>query len=150
MRAPDATADTGTSACGCCGVTSAPSLDRLDPKTAKIDVYTPPAGMQPTGGATTVDYDGKGNIWSSAPERALRFDPKSERFTEYKSLTYKTPNGNGVTYGAAGDRNGNGWWAEMIIDTIDKGDGATGNHRDQTAARESGTRSAQRGAAQGV
>jgi streptogramin lyase len=102
------------------------SLGRLDPKTAKIDVYTPPTGMQPTGGATTVDFDGKGKIWSSAPEGALRFDPESERFTEYKSITYRTPNGNGVTYGAAGDRDGNGWWAEMIIDTIGKGDGATG------------------------
>jgi virginiamycin B lyase len=102
------------------------SLGRLDPKTGKIDVYTPPSGMQPTGGATTVDFDGKGKIWSSAPEGALRFDPESERFTEYKSVTLKTPNGNGVTYGAAGDRDGNGWWAEMIIDTIDKGDGLTG------------------------
>ena len=41
-------------------------------------------------------------------------------------MTYKTPNGMGLTYGAAGDRDGNGWWAEMIIDTIDKGDAATG------------------------
>jgi len=26
-----------------------------------------------------------------------------ETFTEYKSVTYKTPNGTGTTYGAAGD-----------------------------------------------
>ena len=50
-------------------------LGRLDPKTEKIDVYLPPTGMSPTGGATTVDYDGKGKIWSSAPDGALRFDP---------------------------------------------------------------------------
>ena len=50
-------------------------LGRLDPKTEKIEVFLPPAGMSPTGGATTVDWDGKGEIWSSAPDGALRFDP---------------------------------------------------------------------------
>ena len=57
---------------------------------------------------------------------ALRFDPSTEKFTAFKSVTYKTPNGKGITYGAAGDRNGNGWWAEMIIDRVNKGDTATG------------------------
>ena len=51
-------------------------LGRLDPKTERIDVYMPPQGMSPTGGATTVDYDGKGKIWSSAPDGALRFDTR--------------------------------------------------------------------------
>jgi len=86
----------------------------------------PPQGMTQTGGATTVDYDGKGRIWSSAPDGALRFDPKTETFTEFKSITYKTPNGTGVTYGAAADRDGNGWWAEMTLDIIGKGDDKTG------------------------
>jgi streptogramin lyase len=101
-------------------------LGRLDPTTEKIKVFLPPTGMSPTGGATTVDWDGNGKIWVSSPDGALRFDPVTEKFTEFKSLTYKTPNGMGLTYGAAGDRNGNGWWAEMIIDTIGKGDSATG------------------------
>ena len=47
--------------------------------------------MSPTGGATTVDYDGKGRIWASAPDGALRFDPTTQTFTEFKSITYKTP-----------------------------------------------------------
>ena len=34
--------------------------------------------------------------------------------------------GSGQTYGAAGDRDGNGWWAQMAMDTIVKGDVATG------------------------
>ena len=51
-------------------------IGRLDPKTEKIDVFLPPTGMSQTGGATTVDYDGKGLIWSSSPEGALRFDPR--------------------------------------------------------------------------
>ena len=82
--------------------------------------------MSPTGGATTVDYDGKGKIWSSSPDGALRFDPDTGQFTEFKSITYKTPNGTGVTYGAAADRDGNGWWAEMVLDIIGKGNVATG------------------------
>ncbi len=100
-------------------------LARLDPKTEKIDVFIPPEGMSPTGGATTVDYDGKGRIWVSAPDGALRFDPDTQKFTEYKTVTYKTPNGTGITYGAAGDRSGNGYWAVMIHDIIGVGDGRT-------------------------
>jgi streptogramin lyase len=102
------------------------SLGRIDPKTAKIDVFVPPKTMSPTGGAVTVDYDGLGNIWASSPDGALRFDPVNETFMEFKSLTYKTPNGTGLTYGAAADRDGNGWWAEMSLDIIGKGDPETG------------------------
>jgi sugar lactone lactonase YvrE len=102
------------------------ALCRLDPKTEKIETFLPPSGMSPTGGATTVDWDGKGDIWASAPDGVLRFDPSTETFTAFKSTTLSTPHGKGITYGAAGDRNGNGWWAEMIIDRVDRGDSATG------------------------
>ncbi len=98
-------------------------IGRLDPASQKIEVYLPPLGMIETGGAATVDYDGKGNIWSSAPNGALRFDTAAEKFTEFKSATFKTPNGTGVTYGTAADRDGNGYWAEMMLDTIGVGDG---------------------------
>ncbi len=101
-------------------------LGVVDPKTEKIAVHIPPAGMAPTGGAVTVDVDPQGNVWASSPTGALRFDPKTEKFTEFKSVTPKTANGNGVTYGAAVDRDGNGWWAEMQIDIIGRGDVATG------------------------
>jgi len=102
------------------------SLGRLDPKTEKIDIFTPPENMSPTGGATTVDYDGKGKIWVSAPDGVLRFDPQTQQWTDYKTHTYKMPTGTGVTYGAAGDRAGNGYWAVMIHDIIGVADGATG------------------------
>ena len=102
------------------------SLGRLDPKTEKIEVFTPPENMSPTGGATTVDYDGKGKIWVSAPDGVLRFDPQTKQWTDYKTATFKTPNGTGVTYGAAGDRAGNGYWAVMIHDIIGVADGRTG------------------------
>ncbi len=101
-------------------------IGRLDPKTEKIDVFIPPEGMSGTGGATTVDYDGKGKIWVSAPDGVLRFDPQTSTWTDYKTQTYKTAGGTGITYGAAGDRNGNGYWAVMIHDIIGVADGATG------------------------
>jgi streptogramin lyase len=101
-------------------------LGRLDPKTQKIEIFIPPETMSPTGGATTVDYDGKGKIWVSAPDGVLRFDPDTKNFTSYKSPSFKTDRGTGLTYGAAGDRDGNGWWAQMAFDVIGKADGATG------------------------
>ena len=101
-------------------------LGRVDPKTEKIDVFTPPEGMSPTGGATTVDYDGKGRIWVSAPDGVLRFDPQTEQWSEYKTASYKLPTGTGITYGAAADRAGNGYWAVMIHDIIGVADGETG------------------------
>ena len=42
----------------------------------------------------------QGQIWLSSPDGALRFDPATETFTEFKSpITYKTANGTGLTYG---------------------------------------------------
>jgi streptogramin lyase len=74
-----------------------------------------------------MDVDGKGKIWASTPTGAVRFDPASEKFTEFKSLIpAKNDKGSAQTYGAAGDRDGNGWWAQMAMDTIVKGDAETG------------------------
>src|SRR4051812_23709473 len=101
-------------------------LARVNPKTEKIDVFIPPEPFSPTGGATTVDYDGKGRIWVSAPDGVLRFDPQRQEWTSYKTASFKLPTGTGITYGAAGDRAGNGYWAVMIHDIIGVADGATG------------------------
>jgi streptogramin lyase len=101
-------------------------LGKMDPKTEKITVYQSPNNMSPLGGAVTIDVDGKGMVWASAPDGVLRFDPKEEKFTEFKSKAFKRANGTSNTYGAAGDRDGNGWWAQMGWDTIGKADIATG------------------------
>jgi len=83
--------------------------------------------MSPLGGAVTMDVDGKGKVWASAPDGVLQFDPVSEKFTDFKStLPFKNNKGTNSTYGAAGDRDGNGWWAQMAFDTIGKADIATG------------------------
>jgi streptogramin lyase/mono/diheme cytochrome c family protein len=102
------------------------ALGKLDTKTDQITVYQTPNNMTPLGGAVTMDVDGKGKIWASAPNGVLRFDPVTETFTEFKSATpFKFAKGTNSTYGAAGDRDGNGWWAQMAIDTIGKADVAT-------------------------
>jgi streptogramin lyase/mono/diheme cytochrome c family protein len=102
------------------------SLGKLDPKTEKITVYQTPNNMSPLGGAVTLDVDGKGKVWASAPDGVLQFDPQTEKFTEFKSKNFKRPNGQANTYGAAGDRDGNGWWAQMGWDTIGKADVTSG------------------------
>ena len=103
------------------------SLGKLDPKTEKITVYQPPLNMSPLGGAVTLDVDGKGKVWASSPDGVLTFDPATEKFTEFKSKNSKRANGTAGTYGAAGDRSGNGWWAQMGWDTIGKADMSSGS-----------------------
>jgi len=103
------------------------ALGKLDAATEKITIYQTPESMSPVGGAVTIDVDGKGMVWASTPSGAVRFDPVAEKFTEFKSvIPEKNPRGSGATYGAAGDRDGNGWWAQMAMDTVYKGDVASG------------------------
>jgi len=103
------------------------SLGRVDPRTEKIDVYVPPQTMSPTGGAVTIDVDPKNKVWVTSPDGALHFDPETEKFTEFKSVMYKAPTGAlGTTYGLAADRDGNGWWLQMTLDIVNKGDVTTG------------------------
>ena len=103
------------------------SLGKLETKTEKISVYETPPPMSPLGGAVTMDVDGKGKIWASAPDGVVQFDPVTEKFTDFKSnLPFKNAKGTNSTYGAAGDRDGNGWWAQMAFDTVGKADMTTG------------------------
>jgi streptogramin lyase len=83
--------------------------------------------MAPLGGAVTIDIDGKGMVWASTPRGAVRFDPTTEKFTEFKSaIPEQNTKGLAATYGAAGDRDGNGWWSQMAMDTVYKADVASG------------------------
>ena len=103
------------------------ALGKLDVASENITIYQTPPTMSPLGGAVTMDIDGKGKIWASTPTGAVRFDPVTEKFTEFKSIIpAKNDKGSAQTYGAAGDRDGNGWWAQMAMDTIVKGDAETG------------------------
>ncbi len=99
-------------------------LAKLDPKTEKLTVYYPPKPMSGTSG--TIDADMKGNIWVTSPDGALRFNIAEEKFTEFKSVTYKNKHGTATVYGLAADSAGNGWWLLMSQDLVNTSDIATG------------------------
>ncbi len=113
----------------------APGMPAQD---AKLNVYPTPDTMSPLGGAVTMDVDGKGKVWASAPDGVLRFDPTTKEFMFFKDSAVKRPIGTGGTYGAAGDRYGNGWWAEMGFDIIGKADAATGKIKEIQASGSPG------------
>jgi virginiamycin B lyase len=102
------------------------SLGKVEPATGRVTVYPTPENMTPLGGAVTIDVDGKGMVWASAPFGAVRFNPQTAEFMEFKSTNPRRSYGTGGTYGATGDRDGNGYWAEMAFDTIGKADPVTG------------------------
>ena len=110
------------------GVEGGPGrLVKLDPATEKMEVYSPPPGVDgPTTVAGTIDVDGKGKIWVTTGVGAVRFDPDTKQFKDFKSPVYKDADGIGNTYGLAADGDGNGWWAQMNMDVVTKGDIETG------------------------
>lgn len=96
-------------------------LARID-RAGKMELFAPPKDLgRAAGGMTAVD--GKGRIWSGAGDGAIMFDPKTQTWAGYRNPA--TPKELGITgtYGMAGDRDGNGWWAEYAIDVMVKGDG---------------------------
>lgn len=95
-------------------------LGRVDPRTEKITVYFPPKPMSGTAG--TLDADLNGSVWVTSPDGALRFNIKEEKFTEFKSVTYKNKHGTATVYGLAADRIGNGWWLLMSQDLVNHGE----------------------------
>lgn len=99
-------------------------LGRIDPKAQKITVYLPPSTMSGTAG--TLDADMNGYVWVTAPDGALRFDTKAEKFTEFKSVSFKMKGTASTVYGLAADRTGNAWWLLMKHDLIDYSDIKTG------------------------
>jgi streptogramin lyase len=96
-------------------------LGTIDPRTNILQVFTPPNGG--AGPFVSCDEDGLGDIWSSTPMGAVRFDRNTKQFTEFTALTQAGL----FAYGAAGDRDGNGWWTEINIDVIGHSDLQTGN-----------------------
>ena len=94
-------------------------LGRIDPATEALEVFTPPGEMR--GMAIHVAEDAHGNIWGDTATGAIRYDPAARAFTAFPSPTQP-----GRTYGAAGDRDGNGWWTQIGIDVIGRADPATG------------------------
>jgi streptogramin lyase len=99
-------------------------LARIEPSTQKIDVFRPNNGMEGVGG--TIDVDGKGYVWASSNTGAIRFDPRTQQWMAFKSVTQFDDDGNPDTYGVAATRDGNGFWAEMNNDIVGRSDIETG------------------------
>jgi len=94
-------------------------LGIIEPKSQKVESLQAPAGV---GG--WLNEDAKGFIWTQSGTMkqggAIRFDPRTQKFDVFKSPTA------GLTYGVAGDVDGNGWWMGVNEDIIVHGDAATG------------------------
>ena len=103
-------------------------LAKLDPKTEKLDIYVPPTTMSGTSG--TIDADMKGNIWVTSADGALHFNIKEERFTEYKSVTYKNKHGIATVYGLAADCS-----RQRLVAADEPGPRQLQRHRDRQGAR---------------
>ena len=92
-------------------------LGRLDPRTGLLSAFNPP-GMRVTG---WLGGDAKGYIWTAAGGRggsgALRFDPRSNAFTEFRSGPHSRS-----TYGVTGDAEGNAWWMGVADDVVEYSD----------------------------
>jgi streptogramin lyase len=102
------------------------SLGRLDPVTGKLDIIPNPPGSKGVSN-DAVEFDGKGKIWVTTNQGAMRYDPDTGKFTEFKSVRQgEDPQGMTETYGVAGDAEGNGYWTQMAIDFVDRGDVSTG------------------------
>ena len=71
--------------------------------------------------AIHVAEDGQGQIWGDTSTGAVRFNPRTGEWREFKSVTQP-----GFTYGAVGDRDGNGWWTQFGIDIVGHADIETG------------------------
>lgn len=96
-------------------------LGKLDTKTEKIEWFAPPPTMARVGG--TLDVDPQGMVWASTNLGAIRFDPTTGTFQEFKSVS---KGDEGRTYGVAADAEANAWWAQMNYDIVGKSDIKTG------------------------
>jgi streptogramin lyase len=98
------------------------ALGIVDPRAPKVEAIRPPDGMTHVSG--WLGGDAKGDIWTASGTMkagaALRFDPRTKTFTQFLSPTA------GMTYGVAGDRDGDGWWMGVNDDVIEHGNSQTG------------------------
>jgi streptogramin lyase len=95
-------------------------LGRIDPKTSRIDIFTPPGTKQV---GPWLASDATGAIWAQANGGALRFDPRTGAWMEFSDPAGVAGKG---TYGMAVDADGNGWTSMYPIDVLIKSDAQSG------------------------
>ena len=96
------------------------NLGRLDPLAGRVEIFLPPPDM---GGGPSVgtDVDASGRIWTPTSYGAIQFDPDTEQFRYFQGRTTAE-----LSYGIAGDANGNGWWTQYNLDQVARADVETG------------------------
>jgi streptogramin lyase len=95
-------------------------LARVDPKTARVDVFTPPGKRQV---GPWLASDANGGIWAQATGGAVHYDPRTGKWTEFNDPAAVAGK---ATYGMAADADGNGWTSMYPIDVLIKSDIKTG------------------------
>lgn len=101
------------------------SIGRIDPKTGQTEVFTTPKGVP--GPHSTAEIDARGGIWDTTDNGAVRFDPETKEWQEFKvPFPPITAEGTASFYGSAGDSEGNGWWVDYRRGYVFKGDLKTG------------------------
>ncbi|MFI4889078.1 MAG: carboxypeptidase regulatory-like domain-containing protein [Steroidobacterales bacterium] len=96
------------------------SIGRVDVKTLKISVWTPPT---PRSFPRRIDIDDDGIVWFGEYNagKVGRFDPKTEKFTEYR-----LPGPEPTPYGFGIDAEHHIWYSSYTMDVIGRFDPKTG------------------------
>src|SRR6266705_1994430 len=112
------------------------TIARIDGKTGAVKNFKLDDQRGIAAGTHGITRDENGILWVTSPDGALRFNIKEEKFTEFKSLTYKNQHGTATVYGLAADRTGNAWWLLMAQDLVDYSDIKTGKSGELKLAPE--------------
>ena len=95
------------------------TIIRFDPATEKFQRYPKAEGTGKTSGH--IELDSKGNVWTSANVGAIKLNPATGEYTDYKSITP----GGGI-YGIGMDSEDNAWIAQLSADRLMVANGRTG------------------------
>ena len=100
-------------------------IGKVDPKTDKLEIYTPPNGMPRTSAASGMSITKGSPPGSAAGHGAVRLDAKTHQF---KAYTFK--GGAGSPYGVTLDINGDGWGSQFSNELEARVDFETGETMD--------------------
>jgi streptogramin lyase len=101
------------------------SLVQINPRTGKMDVYSPPEGQPGVGGQLFVNQ--AGDVCSTdRASGALVFHSATHTFTPLHADPFTETEGDNFSYGAAFDRDGNCWWTQYYVDAVSVGYAKTG------------------------
>lgn len=96
------------------------TLLKFDTKTEQFQRFPKPATMA-RGIGGTIAVDSKGTLWATFANGAVRLDPQTGQYTEFKAVT---PGGN--PYGITVDSQDNAWFAQLQADRVGFVNGRTG------------------------